>query len=103
MSGRPCKGFFDYFPYVPAAARARRRAASIVQAWPFRAARRAPTRGLATPRRSCRGMKSMTYRHFLSFSRNCRRNFWTFGATTNWQYGWVGFRSKYSWWYGSAT
>jgi hypothetical protein len=32
-----------------------------------------------------RGVKSMTYRYFLSFSRKCLRNLATFGATTYWQ------------------
>ena len=36
-------------------------------------------------------------RYFLSFSRKCLRNLATFGATTNWQYGWRGLRAKYSW------
>ena len=44
------------------------------------------TRQLPASSERCAGRPP--YCGFLSLSRKCLRNFATFGATTNWQYGW---------------
>ena len=97
MSGQPCKRYFCFFIGSGAPHRPFLHHASILWGYFFA---RISTRVRPRPRGalpSRRGVKSMTYRHFLSFSRKCFLSFATLGATTNWQYGWRGLRAKYSW------
>ena len=98
MSGQPCKGYFCFFIGDGAVRRPFRLHASIACGYFYAwiSARVRPRHRSAPP--SCRGVKSMTYRYFLSFSRKCFLSLATLGATTNWQYDWRGLRAKYSWW-----
>jgi len=98
MSGQPCKGFLGFFSMKRALRRPVSRDASGGCGYFPRGQPHVFRTVPDSAQPSRHGVKSRTYRYFFSFSRKCFRNFWTFGATTAWQYGWRGLRAKYSWW-----